>query len=286
MSGKQQALQADHRSQSNGSIRQIIAYRGLLFNLTRTELRLRYKNSILGFFWSLLNPLLYLVVFTLVFQEVLRTQIPMFAIFLLSGLLIWNFLSTSLGNGAGSIIGNASIVQKIWFPREVLPLASVGAALVHFFLQASVLTVALFVFRHAPDWQALLLLPLALLAIVVLAAAGALSLSVLNVYYRDVQHLLEVTLLAWFWFTPIVYNYNLVAERLGTSSWLAMLNPVTSIVLTFQRALHNPPPGYIPDISLWLYFRNISIVLTVSTLLFIGSLRLFRRLDGQLAEKI
>ena len=118
-----------------GGIRQIFSYRELLFNLIRNELRLRYKNSVLGFLWSLLNPLLYLVVFSLVFQEILRTQIPMFAIFLLSGLLIWNFLSSSLTSATGSIIANSSIVQKIWFPREILPLASVGAALTHFFLQ-------------------------------------------------------------------------------------------------------------------------------------------------------
>jgi ABC-2 type transport system permease protein len=268
------------------SLRRIFAYRELLANLTRNELRLRYKNSILGFVWSLLNPLLYLVVFSVVFQEILRSQIPLFAIFLLSGLLVWNFLSASLSAGAGSIISNASIVQKVWFPREVLPLASVGAALIHFFLQSLVLTAALFVFRQEPDWAALALVPFALLTVVLFASAGALGLSALNVYYRDVQHLLEVTLLAWFWLTPIVYNHSLVADRLGANDWVAFLNPVTSVVLLFQRALHNPPPGYIPDVSLWYYFRNVSIIFAFSIILFVLALRLFRRLDNQLAERI
>ncbi|MBT6201443.1 MAG: ABC transporter permease [Bacteroidetes Order II. Incertae sedis bacterium] len=269
-----------------GSLRRVFVFRELLINLTRHELRLRYKNSILGFVWSLLNPLLYLVIYSVVFQEILRTQIPLFAIFLLSGLLIWNFLAASLSAGAGSIINNSSIVQKVWFPREVLPLASVGAALIHFFLQSLVLTAALFVFRQEPDWVALALVPFALLTIVLFASAGALSLSALNVYYRDVQHLLEVTLLAWFWLTPIVYNHSLVASRLGSNDWVSFLNPVTSIVLLFQRALHNPPPGYIPDVSLWYYFRNVSIIFVFSLISFVLALRLFQRLDNQLAERI
>ena len=269
-----------------GNFRRIFIYRELLFNLTRTELRLRYKNSVLGFLWSLLNPLLFLVVFSVVFQEFLRTQIPQFAIFLLSGLLVWNFISAGLGAGTGSIIGNASIVQKVWFPREVLPLASVGAALVHFFLQIIVLAAALLFFHHEPNWQALALLPFALLTVVLFVTAGALSLSALNVYYRDVQHLLEVTLLAWFWLTPVVYNHSLVASRLGDNDWIAFLNPATSIVLLFQRALHNTPPGYIPDVSLWYYFRNVSIIFVVSFVFLALSFRLFRRLDGQLAERI
>ncbi|MBD35947.1 MAG: ABC transporter [Actinobacteria bacterium] len=286
MAKDQKQISGDKSLRGLSSIRQIFSYRELLINLIRNELRLRYKNSVLGFLWSLLNPLLYLVVFSLVFQEILRTQIPMFAIFLLSGLLIWNFFSSSLSSGAGAIVGNASIVKKIWFPREVLSLASVGASTIHFFLQAIVLVLALIVFQHEPNWRALSLLPLALITVITFAAAGAITLSALNVYYRDVQHFLEISLLAWFWLTPIVYNYNLVADRLGGSDWIAMLNPITPVVLTFQKALHNPPPGYLPDSSLWQYLQNLSIVLLVGLILLIGSLRLFHRLDSQLADKI
>lgn len=286
MGEKQKTSNSAGNVGNKGSIRKIFSYRELLFNLTKTELRLRYRNSVLGFIWSLLNPLLYLVVFSLVFQEILRTQIPMFAIFLLSGLLIWNFFSSSLNSGTGAIIGNASIVKKIWFPREVLPLASVGASAIHFFLQACVLVMALIIFQHQPNWAAISLLPLALLTVIVLAAAGAITLSALNVYYRDIQHFLEISLLAWFWLTPIVYNYNLVADRLGSSDWIAMLNPITPVVLSFQKALHNPPQGYLPDDSLWQYFQNLALVLLGSLILLAGSFRLFRRLDSQLADKI
>jgi len=274
------------RNSALSRLSDVIAYRELLVNLTRTELKVRYKNSVLGFLWSLLNPILYLVVFSLVFQEILRTQIPRFAIFLLSGLLVWNFFSASLAGGARSIISNSTIVQKVWFPREVLPLASVGAAMVHFLLQALVLAGALVVFRHEPNWAALVLLPLALLALTLLAAAAAISLAVLNVHFRDTQHLLELVLLAWFWLTPIVYNHQLVAERLGDGHWIAMLNPITTVVLVFQEALHNPPSGYIPDFSLWVHLRNVSLLALTALALLAFSLKLFGRLEGKLAERI
>ena len=135
-------------------LRNVWAYRELLGNFVRKELKVKYKNSILGFLWSLVNPLLYLVVFSLVFKEILRTNVPYFAIFLLSGLLAWNLFSTGVNGGTVSITGNASLVQRVWFPREILPLASIGAALVHFFLQFLVLIGALLVFRRSPDWPA------------------------------------------------------------------------------------------------------------------------------------
>ncbi|HSL59750.1 MAG TPA: ABC transporter permease, partial [Acidimicrobiales bacterium] len=110
------------------------AYRELLGNLARKELKVKYKDSVLGFVWSLLNPILYLVVFSLVFREILRVQVPDFGIFLLSGLLAWNLFSAGVSAGTASIVGNAGLVQKVWFPREILPLANLAAALVHFFL--------------------------------------------------------------------------------------------------------------------------------------------------------
>ena len=262
--------------------------RDLLRNLISKELKVRYKGSVLGFAWSLVTPLLMAAVLTVVFATFLRVPFGNgnFTVFFLAGYLVWQFFQNSVTASAGSIIGNAPIVQKVWFPREVLPLASVGAAMVHFLLQAMVLTGALLLFRHEPDWAALALLPLALLALTLLAAAAALTLSVLNVHYRDTQHLLELVLMAWFWLTPIVYNHQLIADRLGANDWVAMLNPITSVVLVFQRALHNPPPGYIPDVSLWLYTRNTVLLTAAAFLLLAGSLRLFGRLEGDLAENI
>jgi ABC-2 type transport system permease protein len=216
-------------------------YRELLGNLVRKELKVKYKNSVLGFLWTLLNPMLYLVVFSIVFQEVLQVRIPYFAIFFLSGLLAWNFFATALSAGTGSIVGNAQLVQKVWFPREILPLSSMGAAMVHFTLQLLVLAGAMVVFQRPPNLDYFPALALAIVVLLVLAAALAIALSAVNVYLRDTEHLLELVLLAWFWMSAIVYPYQLVADRLGPDrEWMAALNPMIPIITTFQKALYNP----------------------------------------------
>jgi ABC-2 type transport system permease protein len=277
--------------------REVWRYRELLENLVRKELKVKYKNSALGFVWSLLNPALYLAVFYVVFQVVLKAGIPNFAIFLLAGLLPWNLFSASLGAACQSIVGNSSLVGKVWFPREILPLAAVGAALVHFFLQASVLVAALVVFRYAPSPAYVPVALLALLVLVVLAAALGIGLAAVNVPLRDTAHLLELALLAWFWVTPIVYQYQALGDRLG--EW-ALLNPLTPVVLAFQRAIYGEhqveaggssrlgttTQGILPDESVLWYLRNVAVLGVVAVALLLGALWLFGRLEGDFAEEL
>jgi ABC-2 type transport system permease protein len=266
-------------------------YRELLVGLVRKELKVKYKNSILGFVWSMLNPALYLVVFYVVFQLVLKAGIPNFAIFLLSGLLVWNLYATGLPGATGAIVGNAAIVKKVAFPREILVMASVGASLVHFFLQATVMVLALVAFRYPPSPTYLLLVPVALFALLLFTCALGILLSAVNVYLRDTQHLLELALLAWFWATPIVYQYRLVADRLGNRVWLYRLNPITPIVLTFQRAIYNKtdPRGIaiLPSgASMNWYLVQLLAIIVVSAVLFVVSLTVFSRLEGNFAEEL
>jgi ABC-2 type transport system permease protein len=272
-------------------LRDIWRYRELLVGLVRKELKVKYKNSVLGFFWSMLNPALYLCVFYVVFQLVLKAGIPNFAIFLLSGLLVWNLFSTGLPGATGSIVGNAAIVKKVAFPREILAMAAVGASLVHFVLQAAVMVLALVAFQYPPSPGYLLLVPLALLALLLFTCALGVLLSAVNVYLRDTQHLLELTLLAWFWSTPIVYQYRLVADRLHENAWIYRLNPVTPIVLTFQRAIyaktdpagaHILPRGVGPE---W-YAGQLLGVIAFSLVLFLVALHVFGRLEGNFAEEL
>ncbi len=273
-------------------------YRELLVSLVRKELKIKYKNSALGFVWSLLNPALYLVVFYIVFQVFLKNGIPYFAIFLLAGLLPWNLYGVALGAATASITSNASLVTKVWFPREILPLAAIGAGLVHFALQTLVLFAALLLFRYPPAWTYLPLIPLALFTLVLLLAAFSVGLAAINVYARDTQHLLELALLAWFWMTPIVYPYRQVADRVGS---LFLLNPLTPIVITFQRAIYNKtdvvsrpkgggPPSVIhvlPPHADWLWYtRNLGIVIVISSLMLLGALAIFGRLEDNFAEEI
>lgn len=275
--------------------RNVWAYRELLANLVRKELKVRYKNSVLGFAWSLLNPALYLAVFSLVFQVFLRANIPFFGIFLLSGLLPWNLFSNGLAAATGSVTGNAQLVQKVWFPREILPLAAVGAALVHFFLQLLVLGAALVLFQYSPAWQFIPLLVPALLVLILLTVALGILLAAVNVTLRDTQHLLELALLAWFWVTPIVYPFRLVADTVTGGFYLLILNPVTSVVITFQRVLYNkvqhtsdlgPGTVILPDASIWWYLRNLSIVAAAAFVLLLVALHVFGRYEDDFAEGV
>ncbi len=287
------------RSRRAGPFRRaadIWRFRELLANLVRKELKVKYKNSALGFVWSLLNPALYLVVFYLVFQIVFRTGMPYFAIFFLAGLLPWNLFNTALSGATTSMVANAGLVKKVWFPREVLPLASIGAGLVHFFLQFLVLVAALALFGQAPSWRYALLVIPALACLLLLLTALCIGLSAVNVYLRDTQHLLDLTLLAWFWATPIVYEYQRLTTELGRWRLLALFNPLTSIVIAFQRGIYGRvsyidpgtgvTQGIVPDASWLWYLRNLGLVVIGSMLLIILALWVFGRLEDNLAEEL
>jgi ABC-2 type transport system permease protein len=242
----------------------------------------------------MLNPLMYLVVFYVVFQLVLKAGIPFFPVFLLSGLLAWNLFSASLAGATGSITGNASLVNKVYFPREILPLASIGANFVHFLLQGLVLCGALIVFRFDVDWGYVWLVVPAIVALLLLTSAFSIFLAAANVYARDTQHLLELALLAWIWMTPIIYQWDLQARVLsdhGASPMLTLLNPMTSISLAFQRSLYgitvtDDGARQLPlESSLW-YFRNLGVVIVVSGVLVVLAMRLFARIEGSFSEEL
>jgi ABC-2 type transport system permease protein len=278
---------------------EIWAARELLVAMVRKELKVKYKDSALGFVWSMLNPAMYLVIFYLVFSVFLGNGIPLFPIWLLSGLLVWNLFSSVLPSATGAVVGNASLIKKVAFPREVLPLASVGAGLVHFVLQSSVLLAGLLVFQHGIDPAFFAIVPVALLALVVLTAALAIFLSAVNVYVRDSQHLLELALLAWFWMTPIIYPFRFVGDKLvekDLPQWLFMLNPLTPIVMTFQRAIYNTttakdmnggaPIKMLPDVGVAYHLLALGILLVASTAFLVLAMRLFRKLEGNFAEEL
>ena len=213
----------------------------------RKELKVKYTASFLGAIWSVLNPIVFLAVFSFV-AIVLGNRVPDFPVFLVSGLLAWNMFSASLLSGSSAVIDNANLVKKVAFPREILPLASVGVALFDFVLQTAVLLVFIVVSGHGIGPEAIVLYPLAFATLMVFTTAITLWTAALNVRYRDVGHLLNLGLLVWFWMTPIVYQAALVQQTLGdrevagVSLWnLYLLNPLTPIVLGFQRALYGDP---------------------------------------------
>ena len=261
-------------------------YRELLRNLVRKEIKIKYKNSFLGVVWTLLNPTLYLVVFTIVFEKLLDSQVPYFAIFFLSGLLAWNLFSTALAGATGSIVGNSALVSKVWFPREILPLASIGAALVHFCFQATVLLLALVGFGRAPDWELLPLIPVAIVVLLLVASALGVLLSALNVYLRDVQHLLELALTAWFWMSAIVYPFRLIDDKLGDNSTFAFINPVIPVVITFQKAIYNPVDDTVPTYGAGWYLGILAVTGAIAVVSLLLALYVFGRLEDNFAEEI
>lgn len=245
-------------------LRVIVERRELLADFAWRELRARYKGSALGFAWNFLNPLLQLGVFWLLFGVVLgsrpRTETgeQAFAVFLFVGLLPWTFFANSLTLGAAAIVGNGAIVKKVRLPVQLLPAASVLSALVNFLLSLVVLFAVLAIFgpRHP---EGLLYLPLLVLVELVLALGFAYLLAGLNVFYRDVEHILAILLMAWYFLTPILFPISLVASRprelLGLS-----LNPMTGVVVGFQRALLDGLP---PDWSLLAWSAAFALAVFV-----------------------
>jgi ABC-2 type transport system permease protein len=269
----------------------------LLAELVRKDLKVKYKNSALGFVWSLANPLLYLAVFTLVFTFFLVNGVDHFAVLFMAGFLVWNFFNLSTLTATGAVVGNANLVRKIRFPRIVLPLSSVGFAGVHFTLQ--MLVFLLFLVPAYPEAfgpQLWLVVP-ALAVAVAFTVAMSLLASALNVRYRDVEHLLEIALLAWFWLTPIVYRVALVQEQFSKAPWLFkvyMANPMTAVVVAMQRAIYRfpvvtadgKPLRILPEDGYAFYLRWLGVAAVISVVLLGIGLWTFRRLQADFAEEL
>ena len=276
-------------------LRELIGVRQTLGDLVRKEMKVRYKSSILGMAWSMLNPLLYMAVFSLVFGIILPNSIPHYPVYILSGLLAWNLFSTSLNVGARAVVDNASLVTKVYFPREILPLSSVGTALVDGGLQTLVLLLFMLLFRSYHPGLNWLLLPLAIFVLLTFTSALAMFVAALNVRYRDTQYLLTIVLLIWFWLTPVVYpSGKLVGKHVfGLSvEKLFMLNPIADVVFAFQRIFYGvvQPPGQPKPVLLPLSVGELAAVLAVVgvlsvVLLYLAWLTYFLR-SGDFAEEL
>lgn len=273
--------------------------RDLLLLLTRTELKVKYKNSVLGYLWSMLNPALVLAVYYVVFKTVGKNHQPNFAVFLFCGLLVWNLFNNAAMSSTGVVVANSGIVKKVAFPRELLALSTVGVALVLFFLQVVVLLIALLAFGIVPSWDYLPLLPLALIALLMFTSAVSIFLSAVNVYLRDTQHLTEVLLMAWFWSIPVVYAYGQVSSELTKHGltplkYVFMADPITPIVLTFQRSIYGVTSymdggtleHVLPYWGVGTYALLMALVIGISTGLFLLALVVFGRLEGNFAEEL
>jgi len=274
-------------------IRAILRHREVLGGLTAKDLKVKYKSTALGVIWSMLNPLMYLLVFWVVFTHFMPSGIEHFAVYLLSGLLGYTLFSTAFAGATGSIVDNASLVSKVAFPREILPLAAIGASLVNFFYQFVVLILFLIAIGFPFLGANLLLVPGALAVLLLFTTAVGIGAAALNVRYRDTRHLIELSLVAWFWVTPIVYPASIVLERFGGASLatkLYLANPLTAVTLAFQRAIYgNGGPlhlAQLPDPGLTWYWYRLGLVAAASLVLLFLTWRVFFRMSGDFAEEL
>lgn len=226
-------------------ILELVKYRELVRNLVIRDIKLRYRNSVLGFIWCLGNPLLMMAVFTVVFTILMPNDIPNYPVFILCALLPWNYFNTSIMGAIDSIVGNAHLIKKVYFPREVLPLSIVLANLVNFLLALIALFAMLFAFRvHLTPWA--LYLPLIIFIQTIFTLGLGLIFATLNVFYRDTKIIMEVGMLAWFFLTPVFYRIeDLVPHYARLMYWV---NPMASFISWYRIVLYDGismEPGFI-----------------------------------------
>lgn len=280
-----------HQSGFIASARAVAANRQLLGGLVRRDIKARYKDSVLGLLWTLINPIVQLIVYYVVMGQFLGAArgIPDFAIYIFSGLTIFVLFSESLTGTTGSIVANGGLVKKVYVPREVFPLASMGSALFTFSIQVVVLVVAAIALGRAPISVGLLYFVPSVLLVVVYGLAFGLLLSALNVYLRDVQYLTQVVLMLAMWASPIVYSWSMVdsvIDRLGAPHWMLEIytnNPLTLAVLGFHRAfwVSGTPADYPPGLAM-----RMAIALSIGLVLVWLCQRVFAKLQGNFAQEL
>jgi len=258
-------------------IREIYQYRELLSVFSKKELKVKYKNSALGFLWSFINPLVLAVVYTIIFSIVFPNPVKNFPLFLIIGLIPWNFFTISIATCSGSIIANSNLVKKVFFPREIIPLSVVFSGLTNFLLEMAVILVILLLF----GFNFLPYIPVFILAVLlqVIATIGfGLIFASLTVYFRDIEQLINILLLIWFFATPIVYDLSVVAAKSSSAAlFLKIVNPMTSIILLYRQALF-----YRDWPSLQLLVYAIGGSLTIFT---VGYL-VFQKLSPNFAKEV
>lgn len=271
------------------SVIEVFQHREMLGLLIRRDLKSRYKDSALGFVWTLVRPLTQLLIYYIVIGQFLQAErgIPDFAIYVFVGLTAYGLFSEIIGGATSSIVGNSGLIKKVYLPREVFPLASVGSALFNFSIQMVILLAATAIAGALPLHVELLYFIPATLVLVVFGTAFGLLLSAVNVYLRDVQYLVEVLLLILMWASPIVYSWNMVQGVLGGGTALSIYtnNPVTLAVLGFQKAFWvagaESMATYPPDLLL-----RLAIALLVGLVLIFAFQRVFSRLQGNFAQEL
>jgi ABC-2 type transport system permease protein len=250
-----------------------LSYRDLIQNLVSRDFKTRYKRSYLGILWSLLNPLLLILVYTLAFDYIMKIRVKDFPMFFMCGFLPWSYFSAGILTSFSSLSDSGYLIKAVYFPREIVPLSIVLSCLLHFLITFIFVFPILFIYGYHPQWS-YLSLPVIVLLQTIFVFGLSLFLSSIHVYFRDLRYILDVVLMAWFWLTPVVYPSTLIPE---SYLFLYKLNPMTLFVTAYRDVLLN---GTLPIPKYW-----IAILIATFGSLALGYLP-YLRIRKRLAEEI
>lgn len=254
-------------------LRELYDYREMIYNLVKKDLRTRYKGSFLGFLWTFVNPLLQLMIYTIVFSTIMRINVDKFYIYLFVALIPWMFFTSSVQGGATSILAGKDLIKKIYFPRLIMPLAVVNSAFMNMLFSMVIVFLALIISGIGLS-KYIFLLPIIMILEYLLALGLALIFSALNVFFRDLEHILGIVIMGWFYLTPIVYTVDMIP---GKYLGVFYLNPMTSIIMAYRDILYYkqmPQFEILGQIFLW----SLGFIL-------IGYL-VFQKLQKRFAEEL
>lgn len=264
---------------SPAALRALWSYRGFILGSVKREFQSKYTNSILGIAWTVIQPLAMIVVYTVIFSQVMRSKLPGvegvfgYSLYLCAGVITWGLFSEVVGRAQNVFIDNANLLKKLSFPRLCLPVILVFNALVNFFIIFGLFLVFMIVTNNFPGWIILTLIPL--LVIQILFAVGlGITLGVLNVFFRDVGQLFGVVLQFWFWLTPIVYPANILPEGI---QWFMQFNPMSSLISAYQGVVVY---GAMPQ---WWTLWPVTLL---GAILCFWGLRLFKKHSGELVDEL
>lgn len=257
------------------TLRSLWQHRELLFNMVSREIKARYKQSILGYFWVILNPLVQMLVMTFVFSIIMRVPslgVP-YPIFLYCALLPWTFFANALSSATNSLVANASLIKKIYFPREILPFASVVAKIIDLLLASLVFISLILIYRQSLTIT-VLWVPVIFLAQLIFTLGLSLAFSAFNLFYRDIQYLLRLILMLWMYVTPVIYPVDIVPARFR---FVFALNPMSVLINAYREAVLAKGTPNLPHLGLAYLVGFIT--------LFIGY-KIFKKLEGVFADVI
>lgn len=252
-------------------LKEVFEYRNMIYMLVKRDLRGRYRGSILGFAWTFINPILQLLVYTVVFSFVMRANIDKYYLFVFVALIPWLAMSSSVTGGSSCILVNKNMVTKIYFPRQVLPIATVTAAFINMLLSMVIVLAVCLITNGLNVWVLWYLIPTILIEYI-LALGIAFIVSAVTVYFRDLEHILQIFVMAWQFLSPIVYSIEMVPE---SARKIFMLNPMASIIVSYRDVLYYKQA---PDLSTMLLALGMGIVFLVAGWF------IFKKLNRRFAE--